>query len=66
MIATLKEVPQQIKDTIFGYLRGLSSIDIDKLSNDIIDIIILYYYIHFKFDTNNGKYSIINIYVCNT
>ena len=66
MSAKVQEVPQRIKDIVFGYSRTLTSINMHKLSNDIIDIIILYYYIHFKFDTNNGKYSIINIYVCNT
>ena len=49
----LKDVPQRYKDIIFGYLRTLTNIDMNKLSNDIIHIIVLYYYIHLEFYTKS-------------
>ena len=63
----LKQVPQHFKDIIFGYLRKLSCINMYKVPNDVIHIIIFYYYIHFKFYKENchvncGKYLIIIIY----
>ena len=41
----LKKVPQHFIDVVFGYLRRLSCIDMDKLPNDVIHIIIFYHYL---------------------
>ena len=49
----LKDVPQRYKDIIFGYLRTLTNIDTTRLSNDVIHIIVLYYYIHLEFYTKS-------------
>ena len=59
-----EKVPQNFRYIVFGYIGRLTQFDINKLSIDILYIIVLYYYIHFKFYTKNcGKYSIINIYI---
>ena len=57
MIVKPEQVTQHFKDIVFGYLRELICINIDKLPKDVIHIILFYYYIHFKFYTNSGIYS---------
>ena len=53
MNVKLKQISQRYKDIIFGYIRKLPYIDTSNLSKDIVNIILVYYYMHFKFDTKN-------------
>ena len=45
----LKEVPTNIKDFVFGYMREMNKYALN-IPDEIILIVVIYYYQHFVFD----------------